>query len=283
MKSKLNLKSKKHLALRLKTSENDLLRILKNFDSLCREHNITTKKGKLRNVVKADSQLKVLHKSILKMLYTLWIHDAAHGWRKGRTIISNAKPHCGNCAKLCLDLKKCFPNTHSSKVRQLFENELGCSPEVSNILTRLTTYKFILPQGFSTSGAIINLIFRKLDLDLSKIADNSSLKYTRYGDDITFSGTYISQCIYSKIKNTIQSFGLILNDDKEEFTHGDKNPIITGLNTSGTKVKVPRKFIKNIRAAVHQLEKCDDAKQSEKLLNSIQGRKAFIISIAKNS
>lgn len=276
MKTKLNIKSIKRLCNVLNTDQKNLYEILHTFEKSCRKKTIITKSGKIRNIIIASTPVKTIQKNILYLLYKVYIHDAAHGWRKGRSIKTNAQKHCGNPAKLCLDIKNCFPNTHSSTIRKLFEEHLGCSPLISRELTRLTTFDYMLPQGFSTSGALINILFRKMDLALSRIAKKYSLVFTRYGDDITFSGKYISHNIRKYIINKILSFGIILNNKKEEYTSGDFSPLITGLNTSGHHLKVPRSYKKRLRASLHRADHAKTDSERENILQRVRHQSLYI-------
>ena len=208
MKQRLNIKCMEHLASRLGCNE-ALLDALKNGMKQACKVKIINKKGKLRKVVDAvDPRLKEIQTRILGLLNNLSLSSNAHGWIKKRSIKTNAIPHCGNPAKLCLDLKDCYPNVPSMRIRRLFEEELGCSPQVSSVLTRLTTYDFCLSQGFSTSGALLNLVFRPIDALLKSYANQYSLQYSRYGDDLTFSGIFIPEFF----KRNIKFFAISLDD-----------------------------------------------------------------------
>lgn len=277
MKQRLNIKCMEHLASRLGCNE-ALLDALKNGMKQACKVKIINKKGKLRKVVDAvDPRLKEIQTRILGLLNNLSLSSNAHGWIKKRSIKTNAIPHCGNPAKLCLDLKDCYPNVPSMRIRRLFEEELGCSPQVSSVLTRLTTYDFCLSQGFSTSGALLNLVFRPIDALLKSYANQYSLQYSRYGDDLTFSGIFIPEFFKRNIKRIITQHNFILNDKKEEFTQGNFSPLVTGINTSGPTPKVPREFKRRLRAAEHELSvKEMDAGERENLQNSIKGRKNYI-------
>ena len=276
MKTKLNIKSLSRLCYIINVSKKQLINIITFFEKKCHRKNITTKKGKQRQVVVVSREIKLIQRNILAILYSIYVHDAAHGWRKGRSIKLNAEKHCGNPVKLCLDIKNCFPNTHSLRIRKLFEEFLGCSPVVSKYLTRLTTFDYALPQGFVTSGAIIIILFKNMDVVLSRIARRNNLVYTRYGDDITFSGRYISKNVYKKIKYTIENFGIILNKEKEEFSEGKSDPLITGINCSGKYPKVPRSYKRKIRALKHKATITNNPLQKVRLVREAKHKELFI-------
>lgn len=275
MKTKLNIKSLSRLLIILDISEIRLQIICKKFSGLVVKKEIITKKGKKRSVIDLPQYIKVLQRKILHLLYSTYIHSGAHGWKKGKSIKTNAYIHRGNPAKLCLDLKHCFPNIHSTKVRKIFELQLGCSKIVSNYLTKLTTYDYHLPQGFVTSGALLNVIFLHLDIELARLAKKYNLLFSRYGDDISFSGKYIHPGMKKIIKDKILQFGLKLNNDKEEFTNGGETVLITGLNANGNCLKVPRKYKRNLRAQVHQSNRLPKIEKL-KTQKSIAGKTNYI-------
>ena len=275
----LNIKSPRHLAYRLSVSEERLHQVITNINSFYQE--ITIYKKKQRKVVNVKEPLKTIQKKLLHLLYTeTQIHPSAYGWSPGKSSIKNAACHIGHRAKLCIDIKDCFPNTHSSSVRKLFEEDLGCSPSVATMLTKLTTYKYSLPQGSVTSGYIINLLLRRLDSRLSKISNN--LCYTRYGDDMTFSGDFISPNLKDKILSIIKRNGLPINHKKLQYTCGEKTIQVTGLIPLRKRLIAPNLFMKNLRAAQFQLKRVS-AQKKKKLQQSITGRICYLKQIDKFS
>jgi hypothetical protein len=131
-------------------------------------------------------------------------HEAAHGFREGRSIVSNAAPHVGAEVLVNLDLKDFFPGVAWRRVRGLFR-ALGYSEAVATTLALLCTEPEVdeveldgqrffvasgerhLPQGAPTSPALSNLICRRLDRRLTAIARKLGFVYTRYADDLSFS------------------------------------------------------------------------------------------------
>lgn len=278
MKRKLNIKAIKHLCLRLGVSADELLCLSKNKNKFIRKKEITTKE-KIRNIYYATKKLRQIHIRIKeRLLNTLKIDRAAHGWCKGRSIITNASKHCHKNFYFCLDLKNCFENTTSKAIRAFFEMELGCSPNVSSLLTNLITIDYKVPQGFITSPSLINVFLRDLDYSLNTIAMNYSLEYSRYGDDLTFSGEKIPLSCRRQIIKEIANRNLYLNSKKFIFAQLHNAPTITGLNIKGTHPKIARQYKKYYRSLQHKVS----LKQNQtNLLNKLNGMKAFILSVEK--
>jgi hypothetical protein len=149
------------------------------------------------------AQQKVLR----EILDKIPVHSAAHGFVAGRSILTNAAPHLGQRVIVKFDLVNFYPGVGFSRVTAIFRS-LGYSREGAIWLARLTTSALPpgavgwavwspeledyltrhLPQGAPTSPALANLSAFSLDLRLAGLARSFGAHYTRYADDLTFSG-----------------------------------------------------------------------------------------------
>ena len=134
-------------------------------------------------------------------------HPQAHGFAVGHSIVSNAQPHVGKRVVVKLDLDNFYPRVRYSRVVAIFRS-LGYCREAACWLARLTTsalptnapfperdssaldpyFSRHLPQGAPTSPALANLAAYSLDVRLGGLARSFGADYTRYADDLTFSG-----------------------------------------------------------------------------------------------
>lgn len=275
----LNIWKKQHLAQRLNISLDTLEKVAGDIDSYCTIKPKPTKKGKIRDVAQTNSLLKFFQRSILDNLLTpLTISPNAHGAVPGHSSKTNATVHVGKKCVFGIDLKSCFPKIHSSRVRKLFEDGLGCSPTVAGLLTRLTTFDYHLTQGFSTSAALLNLMCLPLDEKMRAFITSKGLMYSRYIDDITISGDFITESTRDRIRELIIEEGLVLNHKKEFFSKGETAVIVTGLNINGDKPKVPRNYKRNLRAAKFNVAntRSTDKVAVEKIIRSIKGKEQYI-------
>lgn len=275
----LNIWKKQHLALRLNISLDTLEMVAGDIDSYCTIKSKTTKKGKIRDVAQTNSLLKFIQRSILDNLLTsIPISLDAHGAVPGHSSKTNAAVHAGNKCVFGIDLKSCFPKIHSSRVRKLFEENLRCSPAVASLITRLTTFDYHLTQGFSTSATLLNLMCLPLDAKIKEFVVPKRLVYSRYIDDITISGDFITENTRGRIRELIMAEGFVLNRKKEFFSRGCLPAIVTGLNVNGDKPKVPRSYKRNLWVAKHNVRRQPmlSTASFEKSMRSIKGKEQYI-------
>ena len=155
------------------------------------------------------ANLKALQRRILSgILDRIPAHPAAHGFVKGRSIATFAAPHAGQHVLLRLDLQDFFPSFPAARVAALFRT-IGYPESVADLLggictnaapvniwsshaadrdTRMLYARPHLPQGAPTSPALANLTAYRLDCRLSGLAKSAEAVYTRYADDLAFSG-----------------------------------------------------------------------------------------------
>jgi RNA-directed DNA polymerase len=162
------------------------------------EFQIDKANGSKRAIAAPRAPLRKVQRKILReILDKVPLHDAAHGFVKGRSTVTNAKVHEKAALVVKLDLVDFFPTLHFRRVRGLF-GQLGYGEKVAHLLASLCTYRpvledglvawpGVLPQGAPTSPALANIACRRLDSRLSALAKKSGARYTRYADDLTFS------------------------------------------------------------------------------------------------
>jgi RNA-directed DNA polymerase len=112
---------------------------------------------------------------------------AAMGGVKGRSQLKNASAHRGQELLVCLDIEDFYPSVRPHHVEQVFRR-LGFGDEALGVLVKVTTIENQLPQGSSTSTAIANMVLARLDARLLGLCKKHGFNYTRYIDDLSFSG-----------------------------------------------------------------------------------------------
>jgi len=197
--------------------------------------------GGVREISIISQPLKKIQGAIHRLLTEIYLPENVHGGIRGKSNYTNAKVHCKKNLILTLDLEKYFPSISHHRVYGLFLHELKCSRDVARLLTNLCTVKGQVPQGASTSTDIANLVFRKTDYRLMGLATIFGFEYTRFVDDLTFSGQNISQPFINIVKSIVKDSGFRLNDAKEKLRAKNQPQIVTGLVVKFKKPRVLRK------------------------------------------
>lgn len=169
-----------------------------------------------------------------------------------RNIYTNALQHVQQKWLLHLDLKDFFNNISYEKVVQVFKNPPFVFEEKSaRLLAALSTHQNHLPIGASSSPAIANLACLKLDEELESLAKKKDWSYTRYMDDLSFSGMKkFGKKTIRSIRETIEKYGFQLNEEKMGHHRIKDEPIVTGLVLKPDKPDLSEEYIKNLNTDI---------------------------------
>ena len=116
-----------------------------------------------------------------------------------------------------------------------------------------------LPQGAPTSPMLSNLAVVKLDEDLSQVAEQGGLTYTRYADDITFSTSSKefsrndATTIVALCYEIIASHGFSPNTAKTKVVPPRARKIVLGLNVDGQHPRLGKSYKKQLRQHLYYL------------------------------
>lgn len=211
--------------------------------------------GGIRLIETPYPKLLYVQKWIKKhILDGLTVSCNAFAYVKGTTHIDNAKQHIGAKELLKIDLVDFFGHIQFNSIKNIFKN-CGYSECVSSQLARLCTVWERLPQGAPTSPSISNVIFLGLDELLNDFSKAHDLVYTRYADDLCFSGNSISDKFYEYVKAQIESRGFVINKDKTGIVRGNKRKLVTGLVVHDDRIRVPKRMRREYRKQAYDLIK----------------------------
>lgn len=152
--------------------------------------------------------------------------------------------------------------------------------EVKGEKVYVKTTDRILPQGAPSSPMITNIICSKLDKRLKGLADKYKFTYSRYADDMSFSfnegntllnmdkelGSISSDKVNDQddlnigkvlgiISKIIREEGFNINSKKTKFLRKNNRQSITGIVINNGEIGIPKKWVKNLRAAVYNASK----------------------------
>lgn len=249
-------------------------------------------KNRILNVPNAF--LKLVQRRLLdKFLYQLKVSEYSTAYCKGNSLLDNAAPHVGKECVLKLDISHFFDSIDDDKVFFVMKR-LGVSITATVLFTHLCTYKGKLPQGAPTSPYIANLVMKDFDEKLGKWCKERDITYTRYCDDMTFSGNKadIRQAnVVGKVRSMLYRMGFSLNDKKTVFISSSQQQRVTGIVVN-EKPALSRKQRRAIRQEVYYCKKYGAADSlqrqgldisPDKYLHSLLGSIAFALQIEPNS
>lgn len=203
-----------------------------------------------------------------------------------------------------MDIKNFFDNIHFFMVRDIFI-KIGYSFKIAGFLAILCCvigkkklyywrwsvdyrkYGKIrhLPQGSPTSPALSNLIMYFKDLRLNQFAQNQGFRYSRYADDLTFSSTKYTEIkkSFKSVISKILSPEFTLNPHKTHIMKEYNRQIVTGVLINNGELSLPKKWIKQLRAALHQFEQNQTVRHdlylASKWKKNIEGRINFAMMV----
>jgi retron-type reverse transcriptase len=234
---------------------------------------IPKRSGGVRLLSAPHRKLAVAQTWVLENIVArLPVEPPAHGFIPGRGILTNARPHAGRAVVVNLDLEAFFPSITFPRVRSVF-GRLGYSPAVATILALLCTecprrpveydgrtYYVAtgprgLPQGACTSPGLSNQVARRLDKRLGGLAAKLGLTYTRYADDLTFSGdpglNERVGYLMARVRHLAAEEGFAVNEKKSRVLRRNTAQYVTGLVVN-ERPGVARAEVRRVRAILHR-------------------------------
>ena len=229
-------------------------------------------------------ELRDIQRCVLDKIFAdIKLPSCAYGFSSGKSIIENAKYHSKSDYLLNLDIKDFFPSVHFERVMQIFR-DLGFNDSISEILCILTTYNHELPQGAPTSPLLASLALSNLDKRLTKLAETNHVLYSRYFDDISFSGGKRILALEETIKRIVRSENYKVNTKRYLYGKGEVKEI-NGISISSGKL-----FLKNTGDLLVYLEdlknfsitklRSDDPEKERK---SLAGKVSFLKGVNKEN
>jgi RNA-directed DNA polymerase len=246
---------------------------------------VSKSNGGIRLIEEPKPLLKHLQRVVVReILDHVPPHDAAHGFRRGRSAITYASTHAGRALVLHLDLEDFFGTVTAGRVFGIYR---GCGyPEgVAHLLTALTTNSIPrnlwavrahapspvladshsrlgqhlrnphLPQGAPTSPALANLSAYRLDLRLSGLAQTAGFVYSRYADDLALSSpTPLARPQVERLLRLVERIaaqeGFRVNPFKTFFQRSSQRQRLAGLVVN-QRPNVDRREYDQLKATLH--------------------------------
>lgn len=226
--------------------------------------------GHYRLIESPKSLLKAIQQKIYQqILQYAPVHSAAHGFRQGKSCKTHAQAHCAKAYVLLFDLSDYFHSVTWLAVYQVFHG-LGFPAEVARLLTGLCSHQCQrslplletfspetrqrlwerhLPQGAPSSPALANSALYHTDHRLNSLANSLGLHYSRYADDLAFSGD--QQRDWSFFEPLVGAIcieqGFQLNHKKTRVLRPHQKQLVTGVVVN-QKVNIDRRYYDRLKA-----------------------------------
>lgn len=224
------------------------------------KYNIYYKKkpnGGFRKICAPDNETKQKQRELLRS-YQEQIgkeHKTAYGFVKNKNVKDNALIHIGREAIYNIDLKDFFDSINREMLLTYCKKNNLSEDLLKDIDTFVLPKEKHLPQGAPSSPFLANIYCRPLDKKLYTLAKKNKIMYTRYADDITFSGKREDILkIKNDIKNIIYSYSLKINKKKETLYYKTNRKFVTGVNVSDH-LSISRKQYNKFRADIYRTNK----------------------------
>ncbi|MGO9484407.1 MAG: reverse transcriptase family protein [Rhodomicrobium sp.] len=272
---------------------------------------VPKKNGPPRLVEEPKPRLKEIQRRILhEILDKAPVHPCVHGFVKNRSVSSAAQVHAGEAVVAVFDLRDFFLCTSVGRVHSVFRSLgypsavaflmtglcLNCTP--SWVFERLPSDKrhdwktralfaaLHLPQGAPASPALANLAAWRLDRRLHGLAQSLGANYTRYADDLAFSGDTAFAARLDTLAAAVETIatgeGFALNSRKTRMMRRRGSQRLLGIVVN-EHINVPREAYDELKAILHNCRQSGPETQNRANLprfrEHLDGRVAWVEAI----
>ena len=256
---------------------------------------VPKRNGTFRDISSPKDYLRWMQCRLKKDIFEkLPLTKSATAYKKGGCVIKNASPHLNKKVVVKMDLKDFFFSISFARVRG-YLHSLGYSSGIATVLAliccdcqrEIIDYKgkkyFVaksrrrLQQGAITSPILSNLIATNMDKRISSLIKScdQDASYTRYADDLAISfNQNFSEKILSLVNKIIKEEGFYVNPQKFKVMRDPTEKIITGIKCNGSELKLPKKYIRELRAEIHNAKR-----NSQPLSFSTKGKINYVADI----
>jgi RNA-directed DNA polymerase len=263
-------------------SKYTIYQLSKHSDKYYKTYTIPKKSGKPRTICQPSKKLKGLQSWLLvNILDKLKVSNSCKGFEKGTSTASNAEPHKNANTILTIDLKDFFPTVKRNQVYNIFK-AIGYNDTIATVMTNICTFEEALPQGSPCSPKLANLSAWTLDVRIQGYVGKRGINYTRYADDLSFSGLNPSKVvnIIPMIKTIIEDEAFFINPSKTRIAGSARAKIVTGLVISNDNFGIGKEKYKIVRAKIHHLT-LPKEQGNIKLLYHVNGWISYLNSVDK--
>ncbi len=272
-----------------------ILALTSNPEKNYKEYIIPKKRGGTRTLEEPLPDLKDIQSwilcNILMPASKTMVSPVAKAFMPKKSIRDNARFHKKQNRIVALDVENFFGSIQYGCVYEVFRT-IGYSKAVSTLLSKLCTFNNILPQGAPTSPMLSNLVLKKIDDQLWSYCKARKIIYTRYADDLTFSGDSIQVGhLMAYVEQILMHRYLHVNPRKTKVMGRGTRQSVTGIVVN-EKVQVSKAYRDKIRQEIYycikygfesHMQKCQSIPQwihtTSQYARHLLGKVQFVLQI----
>lgn len=236
---------------------------------------IPRRNGEVRMLHVPSPKLKAFQRYLLRLLEEAELEESAAAYRKGRDLRMHAQRHTGAAMLLKMDIADFFGSITFSKVFRAVDRGLAQSPwvgphsreyerdspaactynnELSWYIAQFCTLNGVLPQGAPTSPVLSNLVFVSLDRRIASYCEKRNISYSRYSDDLIFSGDFAPLGLIGFVRQILSASGYVVNEKKTVIAGAGRQKNVTGAVVN-QRPQAPKEYRQSIRQEIYYIGK----------------------------
>lgn len=229
--------------------------VLSDSSAYYRSFAIPKRKGGSRRIDSPYPVLSEVQRAIAnRLVNTYSVAEEAFAYVAGRSSFQHAALHAAHDELLVVDIKDFFGSITRQMVFQALAEDAEFV-EYAHAISLICTLRGRLPQGAPTSPFLSNLVFKSMDRRLRGLASRVGLVYSRYADDLAFSGESVPRNLPSYLARLVSSGGYSLNATKTRLKLKGRKKVLTGISISRGVLKAPRSFVRELRSQIFYIER----------------------------
>lgn len=203
--------------------------------------------------------------------------DSVHGFVPNRSTLTAAKVHCGSTWLITIDVKDFFSSTRTEHVVNGLRS-LDYSDSAARLIAEICALDNGLPQGSPASPVLANLAFRPIDLLINEECKKLSVRFTRYADDLAFSGTgEIPEDLLAFTERSLKSMDWEIAPKKTRISQTPNSLKLLGVIVGNDGIRLPKTYRRRLRAFEHVVRTKNESDISD--LHRLNGHLAYAASV----
>ena len=274
-----------HFSLLVGYQERYIRRAIVHTPSFYRSFQVAKRNGSNRRIDEPLPSLKEIQHWILhNILQKLPVHSHAKAYKPSVRLKEHLRFHINQPMIMNVDIANFFPSIKEPSVESIFRNA-GYSRQLANLFGKLCTLNGKLPQGAPSSPYLSNLFFFHLDEAIAQYCKTNGIRYTRYADDLTFSGQFTPSKLLLFLKPLLRESGMQLHAEKTKVMRANQQQIVTGMVVN-KKMQMPFQQRNALRQQMYMITKYGLAAhlqhqqiEDEHYLKRLKGKVQFILQL----